>query len=68
MDDDFGTIITWVLIGAIIIFVIYCIIIIAGILVSIAGIGGAVWGGGTSIVNYIRSFKENMIDNNRAAA
>lgn len=66
MDDDFGEIIALVIILAIVAFVVYCIIIMAGILISIAGTGGAIWGGGTAIANYGKSFKENMIDSNRA--
>lgn len=34
------------------------------IIVAVAGIAGTVWGGGTALVNYIRSFKKNMIDDN----
>lgn len=68
MDDDFGGIIGLVIILAIIAFVIYCIIMIASVLAGIAGAGGIAWGGGTAIVNYCKSFKENMIDSNRIAA
>lgn len=68
MDDEFGGFIGIVVALIAIAFVIYCIVILAGILASVAGVGGAVWGGGTAIVNYGKSFKENMIDSNRAVA
>ena len=69
MDDSgIGALIGIVLVIAVVIFVIYCIVLIAGVLVAVAGTGGALWGGGTAVVNYGRSFKENMIDSNRAVA
>lgn len=63
-DDDYGGIIFLV----IIVFVIYCIVMIASVLAVIAGAGGIAWGGGTAVVNYCKSFKENMIDSNRVAS
>ena len=39
---------------------------LASVLAAVAGAGGTLWGGGTAIVNYYKSFKENMIDSNRA--
>lgn len=68
MDEDFGGIIGLVIFLVIVFFVIYCIVIMAGILASVAGAGGVIWGGGTAITNYGKSFKENMIDSNRAKA
>ncbi len=68
MDDDFGGIIVLIIGLAIIAFVIYCIVMIASVLAGIAGAGGIAWGGGTAIVNYSKSFKENMIDSNRVVA
>ena len=68
MDDDFGGIIGIVIVLAIVAFVVYCIVMIASILAGIAGAGGLAWGGGTAIANYGKSFKENMIDSNRATA
>ncbi len=68
MDDDFGVIIGLIIGLVVIAFVIYCIVMIASVLAGIAGAGGIVWGGGTAIVNYGKSFKENMIDSNRVAA
>lgn len=68
MDDDFGGIIGLVIGLAIVAFVIYCIVLIASALAAVAGVGGTIWGGGTAIVNYCKSFKENMIDSNRATA
>ncbi len=68
MDDDFGGIIGLVLVLAVIAFVVYCIVMIATVLAGIAGVGGLAWGGGTAIVNYFKSFKENIVDSNRATA
>lgn len=68
MDDDFGGIIGLVIGLAIVAFVIYCVVLIASALAAVAGVGGTIWGGGTAIVNYCKSFKENMIDSNRVAA
>lgn len=69
MDDSgIGALIGIVLVIAAIIFVIYCIVLIAGAIAAVAGTGGVLWGGGTAVVNYSKSFKENMIDSNRAAA
>lgn len=68
MDDDFDGIIGLVIILAIIALVIYCIVMIASVLAGIAGAGGIAWGGGTAVVNYCKSFKENMVDSNRIAA
>lgn len=68
MDDEIGTIIGLGIALVAIAFVIYCIVILAGILATVAGTGGAIWGGGTAIVNYVKSFKENMIDSNIVSA
>ncbi|MBR7008194.1 MAG: hypothetical protein IKH90_06150 [Ruminococcus sp.] len=69
MDEDgIGALIGFVIILAIVAFVIYCIVMLAGIIASVAGAGGLLWGGGTAIANYGKSFKENMVDSNRATA
>ena len=68
MDDVFGGIIAIVIGLAIIAFVIYCIVLLASAIGAVAAGGGVLWGGGTAIVNYSKSFKENMIDSNRAVA
>lgn len=69
MDDSgIGALIGIALAIAAVIFVIYCIVLIAGAIAAVAGTGGVLWGGGTAVVNYSKSFKENMIDSNRAAA
>ena len=69
MDEDgIGALIGLLIILAIVAFVIYCIVMLAGIIASVAGAGGLLWGGGTAIANYGKSFKENMVDSNRAAA
>lgn len=67
MDDDFEGIIGLIFL-VFIVFVIYCIVVIASVLAVIAGAGGIAWGGGTAVVNYCKSFKENMIDSNRVAS
>lgn len=68
MDDDFGGLFVLLIGLAIVGFVIYCVVMIASILAGVAGIGGLAWGGGTAIINYGKSFKENMIDSNRVVA
>jgi hypothetical protein len=66
--DDWGGLIAVVLAIAAIIFVVYVIVMIVSVLAAVAGGAGVLWGGGTAIVNYGKSFKENMIDSNAAAA
>lgn len=66
--DDWGEIIAFVFAVMAIIFVVYVIVMIASVLAAIAGGAGVLWGGGTAIVNYGKSFKENMIDSNAVAA
>jgi hypothetical protein len=68
MDEDLGGLIGIIILLGIVAVIIYCIVILAGILISVAGAGGVIWGGGTAIVNYGKSFKENMVDSNRVAA
>jgi len=68
MGDWEDGLIAVVLAIAAIIFVVYVIVMIASVLVAVAGGAGVLWGGGTAIVNYGKSFKENMIDSNAAAA
>ena len=58
MDDSgIGTLIGIVLAIAAVIFVIYCIVLIASVLAAVAGAGGVLWGGGTAVVNYGKSFR-----------
>ena len=66
--DDWGGIIALIFIIAAVVFVVYCIVMIASVLAAVAGVGGTLWGGGTAIANYCKSFKENMIDSNKAVA
>lgn len=68
MEDGLGTLIGGIICLAIILFIIYCIVIIAGMVISAAGVGGALWGGGTAFVNYMKSLKENLFDSNRRVA
>lgn len=48
--------------------VVYILIILASIIAGVAAAGGTLFGGGSAIKNYILSFKENVIDSNRASA
>lgn len=66
--DDWGGIIALILGIAAIIFIVYVIVMVASVLAAVAGGAGVLWGGGTAIVNYSKSFKENMIDSNTVAA
>ena len=70
MDD--GGCLGYLIVGAIALvvigIVIYVAVMIASVLAAVAGAGGLAWGGGTAVANYARSFKENMIDSNKAAA
>ena len=68
MGDDLGGIVGVILVLAAIAFVIYCIVILASVFAAVAGAGGTIWGGKTAIVNYCKSFKENMIDSNKVVA
>ena len=67
-DSDLGDVIVWIMIGMAIIAAICLAAMIASVVAAIAGGVGFIWGGGTASVNYYKSFKENMIDSNRAAA
>lgn len=64
MGDEIGGIIYIVLIIAAIIAIIYITLLIISTVVTIAAASGALWGSGTAITNYGKSFKENMIDSN----
>lgn len=68
MDNDSGGIFGAVLILVIAAAIIYIGILLASVIAIVAGSGGVLWGGGTAVVNYGRSVKENMIDSNRKAA
>ncbi len=67
MDDDcecFSGLIGIAIVVAIVGVVIYLAVILASVLAGVAAVAGTVWGGGTAIVNYCKSFKANMIDSN----
>lgn len=49
-----------------VVLIVYAIIIVASILLSVATVGGTIFGGGSAIKNYVSSFKENVIDSNRS--
>lgn len=59
-----GLIVGLVIIGIIV----YVIIMLAMFIASVAAAGGTLYGGGYAIKNYFSSFKENVIDSNKATA
>ena len=64
-DDGAGVLIGIAIVIAIIAFIVYMIVMIASIILAVAAGIGILYGGGTAIVNYASSFKENVIDSNR---
>ncbi len=67
MRNDYG--IVGLILGlGIIIIIVYFAVMLLSALVMVGGAGGVLWGGGTAIVNYFKSFKENMVDSNVATA
>ena len=66
--DDWGGLIGILLAIAGIILVVYVIVMVASVLAAVGGGAGILWGGGTALVNYCKSFKENMIDSILPAA
>jgi hypothetical protein len=68
MSEGGGKIVAIALIIGLILFILYIITLIATTVLTIAAAGGSIWGGGRAILNYGRSFKENMIDSNRAVS
>lgn len=68
-DDDAVVELVGLLFGlAVIAIIVYIICLLAMVIAGIAALGGTIYGGGTAIGNYFLSFKENMIDTNKAAA
>lgn len=67
-DSGLGSLIAILLVIAAVVFVVYCVVMLASAIAAVAGVGGLAWGGGTALMNYGKSFKENMIDSNRKAA
>ncbi len=63
--DGEGAIVGFCIVLAIIAFIIYVMVILAGIIASVAAGIGVLYGGGTAIANYASSFKENIIDSNK---
>ena len=60
--------IVWFIFGAVIVcLIVYLVVLLATIIVGAAAAGGTLYGGGYAIKNYALSFKENVIDNNRAS-
>lgn len=66
--DDLGGVLAFIFIVMAVILVVYIIVLLTSVLVTVASGAGILWGGGTALANYGKSFKENMIDSNRAAA
>lgn len=67
-DDFVGGLIVIVIAIAIVCVIIYLTVILASIIAAVAGAAGTLWGGGTALINYAKSFKENTIDSNIATA
>lgn len=66
-DDDDGAFFGLIIGLAIIVFIVYVIFLLAAAIAGIAAAGGTAYGGGTAIKNYFSSFKENVVDSNRAS-
>lgn len=63
--DDDGALMGLVIVLAVIAFIVYIIVILASIIIGAAIIAGLAYGGGTAVVNYVSSFKENTIESNK---
>jgi len=68
MDDGLGWLIGIFILIIAVVAIVYIITLIAAVLAGVAAAGGSLWGGGSALINYGKSFKENMIDSNRATA
>lgn len=66
-DEEDALIGMFLVVGAIIA-IVYLILLLAAIIAGVAAAGGTLYGGGYAIKNYVSSFKENVIDSNRASA
>ncbi len=64
-DEAYGALIGLAIVVAVVIFIVYVMVMIAGILIMVAAGLGVIYGGGTAVVNYVSSFKENIIDSNK---
>lgn len=64
-DRSGGFIVLLLIILGLFLLALYLIVMAASIIALAAGAAGSVWGGGTAVLNYGKSFKENMIDSNR---
>ena len=64
-EEAAGALIGIAIVIAVIMFIVYVMVMIAGIILAIAAGLGVLYGGGTAIANYASSFKENIIDSNR---
>ncbi len=64
-EEAAGALIGIAIVIAIIAFIVYVMVMIAGIILAVAAGIGVLYGGGTAIANYASSFKENIIDSNQ---
>ena len=63
--DGEGELIGFVIVLGIIAFIIYVLVMAAAFIGGVAAAGGTIYGGGSAIANYAKSFKENVIDSNK---
>ena len=61
------TLIKWLIMIGIVIFIVYCIVMAAFFIGVAMGTIGSAWGAGAAVVNYGKSVKVNLIDANRTA-
>lgn len=66
--DGEGAIVGLILAIVIILFIVYVIVMLLMVIAGVAAAGGTLYGGGYAIKNYFSSFKENVIDSNKASA
>ncbi len=67
-NDGEGTLVMFIIGIAVIGFIIYVLVLLASVIAGIAAAGGTIYGGGYAIKNYVSSFKQNVIDSNKAPA
>jgi len=63
-EELIGAVVGIVLVIGIVIAIIYIMLLIISAVATIIAAAGALWGSGTAITNYGKSFKVNMIDSN----
>ena len=67
-DDGYGALVGIGIVLAIVAFIIYITVLLISVIAMVAVGIGVVIGGGTAIINYALSFKENIIDANKKVA